>query len=101
MHMKRILAACVAVLAISMCVQAQGKRGLKAEDFAQLKDVGDPQISPDGTTIAYTITRTNFEKNARTSEIWLMPVAGGEPHQLTSGTGSSTRPRWSPDGKRI
>jgi dipeptidyl aminopeptidase/acylaminoacyl peptidase len=99
--MKRLAFACAAIMALATLANAQAARGLQPEDFASLRDVGDPQIAPDGRTVAYTITRTNFEKNSRQTEIWLVPTAGGEPRRLTSGAGSSTRPRWSPDGKSI
>jgi dipeptidyl aminopeptidase/acylaminoacyl peptidase len=99
--MKRLALACVAVLALVSSAAAQTTRGFQPEDFATLRDPGDPQISPDGSTIAYSITRTNYEKNSRQTEIWLVAASGGEPRRLTSGEGSSSRPRWSPNGKSI
>ncbi len=43
----------------------------------------------------------SLEANKTVRHIWLVPVEGGEPRQLTRGAGSDTRPRWSPDGKSI
>jgi dipeptidyl aminopeptidase/acylaminoacyl peptidase len=97
--MKRLAYACVAVLVLASIASAQGARGLQPEDFAALRDVADAQISPDGMWVAFAITRTNFERNTRQSEIWIVPSKGGEARRFTSGEGSSTRPRWSPDGK--
>jgi dipeptidyl aminopeptidase/acylaminoacyl peptidase len=55
-----------------------------------------PAISPDGATVAFMSTRT--EK----PQLWLLPLAGGEPRQLTDlpqGVGGGAV--WSPDGSKI
>ena len=59
-----------------------------------------PQISPDGKWIAYEVGTPNLEANRVVRDIWLVSAEGGEARQITRG-GSDTRPRWSPDGKRI
>ncbi len=66
-----------------------------------LESVGSPRISPDGSTIAFSVTTTDWEENRFDQEIWL--VAGDdEPFQLTrTEPGSSTGHRWSPDGSRL
>jgi len=56
---------------------------------------GQPQWSPDGTQIAFT--RTDGDK----SQIWLLPLSGGEAHVLTKAEFGANNPRWSPDGKKI
>jgi dipeptidyl aminopeptidase/acylaminoacyl peptidase len=76
-------------------------RPFTIDDLINTRRVAEPQVSPDGKTVAYTITDTDKAANRRTSQIYLAPVEGGEPRQLTSGDKSSTAPRWSPDGKRI
>src|SRR5258707_6215905 len=87
------------LLAGMLC--AADKRGVTPEDYFLFANVGDPQISPDGRTVAYTITRVDEKQNRRNSEIWLAAVDGNSPpRQLTTGP-SSTSPRWAPDGYGI
>lgn len=71
------------------------------DDLIEIRRVGDAQLSPDGRSIAYTITDTDKAANRRTTQIYLVPTAGGQPRQLTRENQSSSQPRWSPDGKRL
>ncbi len=59
------------------------------------KNDGQPQWSPDSKQIAFV--RTDGEK----SQVWLLPMSGGEAHVLTKAEQGATNPRWSPDGKKI
>ncbi|HEX8494758.1 MAG TPA: S9 family peptidase [Pyrinomonadaceae bacterium] len=70
-------------------------------DLLKVRRVGDPQISPDGRWVAYTITDMDKTANRGLTQIYLVPVEGGEPRQLTKDAKSSSAPRWSPDGKRL
>ena len=54
-----------------------------------------PQWSPEGKQIAFV--RTDGEK----SQLWLLPLSGGEAHVITKSENGATNPRWSPDGKMI
>ena len=61
--------------------------------------IGDPQVSPDGSHVAFVRVTVNEKKEGYNTSIWSVPVAGGEaPRQLTKGDHDTT-PRWSPDGK--
>src|SRR5580704_7811758 len=63
--------------------------------------VGEPQISPDGNWIAYSVATPDLEANRSVRDIWVVAAGGGgEARQLTRG-GSDTRARWSPDGKKL
>ncbi len=62
--------------------------------------VSDPQISPDGNWIVYSVATPDKEANQLVSDIWIVATSGGEPKQMTNG-GSDDRPRWSPDGRKI
>ncbi|GIW06899.1 MAG: hypothetical protein KatS3mg060_1704 [Dehalococcoidia bacterium] len=60
----------------------------------------DPQLSPDGRHVLYTVTTTERGK-APVSQIWLANADGTSPRQLTRAEKSSGSPRWSPDGQHI
>jgi dipeptidyl aminopeptidase/acylaminoacyl peptidase len=74
-------------------------RALKIEDQFKIKEVGSPQISPDGRWVAYTVTTPNFEEESSLIRIWMIPMAGGTPIPMTSATVSSWAPTWSADGE--
>ena len=82
-------------------MHAADKNPLTFDDLMSVQRIADPQISPDGKWIAYTVTAVDKEKNNKDSDIWLLPLAGGEPRQLTHSPKSDTRPRWSPDSRHI
>ncbi len=80
---------------------ASAKRPITFEDLMKVQRFSDPQVSPDGKWVAYVQVAVDLAANTKTGHIWLVPVEGGEAHQLTRGTGSDSRPRWSPDGKEL
>lgn len=82
------------------CAAQSSKRPIQFDDMIAMHRVSDPQISPDGKWIAYTVSTPDMDKNHSLSNIWLVPAAGGEERQITRGE-SDSRPRWSPDSQRI
>ena len=80
----------------------QAKRLITADDLLTLQGIGDPQISPNGSHVAFVRTVTDTEKNTYRSEIWLTPADGSRPpRRFTGGKASASAPRWSPDGMQI
>jgi dipeptidyl aminopeptidase/acylaminoacyl peptidase len=75
------------------------KRNITEKDLFDFVWIGDPQVSPDGSHVAFVRVTVNEKKEGYNTSIWTVPIAGGEePHQLTKGDLDSV-PRWSPDGK--
>ncbi|MBI3538186.1 MAG: S9 family peptidase [Chloroflexi bacterium] len=78
------------------------KRPIAIDDLFKIKLLGDPQISPDGKTIAFVQTTTDYDADKYQSHLWLVPSdASAPPIQFTFGAGKDAAPRWSPDGKWI
>ncbi|OLB39072.1 MAG: peptidase S9 family protein [Acidobacteria bacterium 13_2_20CM_57_17] len=65
------------------------------------KNAFSPKISPDGKRVVYEVQKANWEDNAFDRNLWIVDVATGESHALTSAKKSSTNAAWSPDGKWI
>src|SRR5882762_10766999 len=103
--MKRfVIAICLVVLAVASftsLASAQESRRFTVEDLLKVRRVADPQVSPDGNRVAFTIGDVNWEANKVINQIYVMSTEGGSMKQLTNGSSSATAPRWSPDGKRI
>jgi dipeptidyl aminopeptidase/acylaminoacyl peptidase len=72
-----------------------------ATEMMKLKRLADPQVSPDGSRVAFALTEVDLAGGRRNTDLWLVAVAGGEPRRITSNPASDSRPRWSPDGTRI
>lgn len=88
-------------LSASLLLHSAEDRPLTFDDFIQIKRLSDIQISPDGDFVAFVLTAMDIEKNLSNSDIWILPVEGGKPRQLTTSPGPDFHPRWSPDGKAI
>src|SRR5262249_4157133 len=70
-------------------------------DQFRFLDVGDPQISPDGGWVLYTVTSTDVAADRRNTDIWRVKWDGSERSQITFSTENENAPQWSPDGKYI
>jgi dipeptidyl aminopeptidase/acylaminoacyl peptidase len=86
----------------SFALSAWAAHPFQVEDMQRLSRVGDPRVSPDGQWVAFTVTRSDVEKNRSVTNIWRIPAAGGDAQQLTfADEGSNGDVRWSPDGSYL
>lgn len=86
----------------SVFAQAESTpRKITIDDYFKLKRVGNPQISPEGDWVAYTVSSVDFEKDRSETRIWMIPISGDSPIPMTGKGYSASRPRWSPDGKYL
>jgi len=101
----RILALLAAATALSSPLAATPATGptryLTGNDLFDLEVATDPQISPDGRTIAYVRKSNDIMTDRARSTIWLVDAATGQQRPLLAGSGSYSSPRWSPDGGRL
>jgi dipeptidyl aminopeptidase/acylaminoacyl peptidase len=72
-----------------------------ATEMMKLRRLADPQVSPDGSRVAFSLTEIDLARGERDTDLWLVPVAGGEPRRLTANPASDSRPRWSADGRSL
>jgi dipeptidyl aminopeptidase/acylaminoacyl peptidase len=83
-------------------ISAQDTRKvLETDHFFELKNVRNPQISPDGKWVAYTVSESDLDANKSETRIWMVPAEGGEAIPMTAKGSSAGNPRWSPDGKYL
>jgi dipeptidyl aminopeptidase/acylaminoacyl peptidase len=73
------------------------KRNITEKDLFNFVWIGDPQVSPDGSRVAFVRVTVNDKKDGYNTAIWTVTTATGETRQLTNGP-RDTSPRWSPDG---
>lgn len=89
-------------LAVATTLHAQTPtRAFTLDDLAKLKYVSDPERSPDGKWVAYTVSNIDVEKDKRDSDVWMVSWDGSEQVRLTSSKESESQPEWSPDGKYL
>lgn len=74
---------------------------LSPEVMWKMGRVGSSSLSPDGTEVAYTVTYYNMAENRGVTSIYVQPVEGGEPRQLTDNAANDVSPQWAADGKSI
>jgi dipeptidyl aminopeptidase/acylaminoacyl peptidase len=87
---------------LALLVAAPAAAGpFTATEMMKLKRVADPAVSPDGKWVAFQVTEVELPSGARNNDLYIAPVAGGAPRRLTSHPKSDTRPRFSPDGRRV
>jgi dipeptidyl aminopeptidase/acylaminoacyl peptidase len=116
--MRRILLSLL-VLAFAIPALAQAKHPFTFEDMMKLKRVADPQVSPDGKWVIFSVTDVDLAANTKTPHIWIVRLssdvgttAPGRPAERSSAASASAeriliadqdadRPRWAPDGKRF
>jgi len=94
----------VCALVACACVAAaaqQAPRPFTVDEMLKIRRVGDPQLSPDGKLVAFTVGVPDVEANRTRTHVYVVSAAGGEPRALTSGDANATTPRWSRDGRRL
>jgi dipeptidyl aminopeptidase/acylaminoacyl peptidase len=110
------------VVASAVSGLAQAKHSFTFEDMMKLKRVGEPQVSPDGKWVIFSVVNVDLDANTKTPHIWIVPLSGGTQGPSTAAKDSQAnpssslgmteereiiadqdadRPRWAPDGKRF
>jgi dipeptidyl aminopeptidase/acylaminoacyl peptidase len=88
------------ILALTVPTFAQAKHPFTFEDMMKLKRVGEPEVSPDGKWVIFSVVDVDLEANTKTPHVWIVPTAGGQEREIIADQ-DADRPRWAPDGKRF
>jgi acylaminoacyl-peptidase len=76
-------------------------RPFRPDDLYRLRIATDPRLSPDGSTVVFTLQTVAPGKDGYRHAIWAVATDGGEPRQLTIGARHDTQARFSPDGRTL
>ncbi len=115
--MRRLFLFLLAFVSFASFAAAQAKHPFTFEDMMKLKRVGDPQVSPDGKWVIFSVVDVDLEANTKTPHIWIVPLSSdshvspnlrdvgggdaGSPERELIPDQDGDRPRWAPDGKRF
>jgi len=104
--MKFALRLAIASFALPLSLVAQETtsktpRAITIDDFFAIRDVSQPEISPDGQWIAYAVRMRMLKEDKNEQRVWMIPTNGGDAIPMTAEGISSGHARWSPDGKYL
>jgi dipeptidyl aminopeptidase/acylaminoacyl peptidase len=92
----------IALLLVTLPLFADtAKKRIEVDDLFKIVNVSDPQISPDGKSIAAIVSTPNAAEDHFESNIVLFDIAGGNKRTLTSHRKGVGSPQWSPNGDRL
>src|SRR5947207_14707988 len=76
-------------------------RNITIDDFFQIRDVAQPEMSPDGQWVVYSVRTRMLKEDKNEQRLWMVSSHGGDPIPMTAEGVSSSHSRWSPDGKYL
>lgn len=88
------------LLALAISVGAQ-KQPFDVQALLKIARISEPQLSPDGKTVAFTVQSIDLDQNSKPKQIYTVPVSGGVPRRITLQGDDNERPEWSPDSTRL
>src|SRR5260370_1012448 len=86
-------------LSTVLACHSRAHPNLPLDDCFQICDVSQPELSPDGQWVAYTVRTKILKEDKNEQRLWMVPTHGGDPIPMTAEGVSSSPPRWSSDGK--
>ena len=96
-----ILLGLLAFSTVTTASAQSARRPLSLDDLVRLRDIRDPQCSPDGRQVAYVVSTIDLKEDKSVSHIHLANLDATGDRQVTFGLESESSPRWSPDGRYL
>src|SRR5436190_1224508 len=90
-----------AVLVTIVPTRGAEKRFMTESDLLKFTWIADPQISPDGSSVAFVRVTVNEKENRYETSLFIVPTSGSESPRRLSANIRDTAPRWSPDGRQL
>lgn len=99
---RRMLLLFVLLVGLSATLRAQSAtHPFSIHDMLAMDRISEPQVSPDGKWVAFTLRKTDLAANRGRTDLWLVGVDGNNLRQLTTHPSGDFSPNWSKDGKSI
>ncbi len=76
-------------------------RPVRIDDLIRLQSVSEPEVSPDGKWLAYTVSEPDLKKDKSIKRIYIVAAGGGVSIPITSRDYSASQPKWSPDNQYV
>ena len=99
--MRKLIILSIAVAGFALADDEPNPNHFLNTDVFELEIAADPQISPDGSRVAYVRNSLDIMSDRVRANIWIVDADGGNHRPVVSGTNSYSSPRWSPNGDRI
>jgi dipeptidyl aminopeptidase/acylaminoacyl peptidase len=88
-------------IALTMTTSGAAQRPVEARDLLRIREVSDPQLSPDGAWVAYSVSTADTAADKRDTDVWMSRWDGKRSVRLTYSKDRERSPRWSPDGRYL
>jgi dipeptidyl aminopeptidase/acylaminoacyl peptidase len=95
---------CLFIIGISTNIWAADEKDthpFSVHDMLAMDRISEPQVSPDGKWVVFTLRKTDLAANRGRTDLWLVGTDGAGLRQLTTHPSGDSSPQWSPDGKSI
>jgi len=89
------------IIVISISIFPQSKRAMTIDDLWAMKRIGTYDVSPDGKTIAFSLTSFTFEANKGNTDIYLINSDGTNLRPFKNSDKNESDPKFSSDGMQI
>jgi dipeptidyl aminopeptidase/acylaminoacyl peptidase len=89
------------VLFLGAAGLAAQKAPFDVQAMLKIARISEPQLSPDGKAVAFTVQTVDLDQNTQPKQIFMVPTDGGTPRQITTQGTDNERPEWAPDSRTI